>query len=173
MTRRTFNPFFKVESRKSKILWTIPSEIVDTIFRFLPELDKACFALSCKRLHACYVSYNRQRGISVLSTLPRTELLLRLQNKRWVYCTECQNLHRYSRRRHLLELGKTRERKPSTSECKAWYKQHASKTDIYPCPGTTFYQKKHSTDCRYQKETGYSAYKMFLYSYPTVLLCTP
>jgi hypothetical protein len=131
------------KSKKSKTLWKIPSEIVEIIFQLLSDLDRACFALSCKRLHSCYISYNRQRGISVLSTLPRTLLLRRLQNERWVYCGRCQNLHRYSRWQ-FLKFGWRCDPKPAISECNAWCDiQHDDKVDICPCSSITFHQKQH------------------------------
>lgn len=70
---------------------------MEIIFRFLSDIDQLCLALSCKPLRACYTSYIGRRGICPLSTLPRTELLPRLQNDRWVYCGGCRNLHRYSK----------------------------------------------------------------------------
>ena len=156
MTRRTCIPFCNilqvrdpppkvepVEPKKSKTLWKIPLEIVEIIFQLLSDLDRACFALSCKRLHAYYVSYNRQRGICVLSTLPRTLLLRRLQNERWVYCYRCQNLHRYSRWQ-FLKFGWTCDPKPAIFECNAWCDfQHDDKVDICPCSSITFHQKQH------------------------------
>lgn len=159
MTRRTCIPFCNilrvrdppprvepvepVEPKKFKTLWKIPSEIVEIIFQLLSDLDRACFALSCKRLHACYVSYNRQRGICVLSTLPRTLLLRRLQNERWVYCSRCQNLHRHSRWQ-FLKFGWRCDPKPAIFECNTWCDfQHDDKVDICPCSSITFHQKQH------------------------------
>lgn len=110
-------PLSEVESTKSEILWTIPPEVVDVIFQFLPDLDQAYFALSCTRLHAYYVSYTRRRGICVHSTLPRTELLHRLQNERWTYCSGCDNLHQSYIWRQLLEFGRKYDRKPDIFEC--------------------------------------------------------
>ena len=103
--------------QKSTTFGKIPAEIVEIIFQLLSDLDRACLALSCKRLHASCISYNRQHGISVLSTLPRTLLLRRLQNERWVYCNRCQNLHQYSRWRFL---GRRCHLEPAISECNSW-----------------------------------------------------
>jgi hypothetical protein len=140
------DPLSGVESKKSEILWRIPPEVVEIIFQFLPDLDQACFALSCKRLHASYVSYTRQRGVCVLSTLPRAELLRRLQNKRWIYCSGCQNLHRYSQWQ-LLQFRKKCGQKPSIFDCNVWcYIQHAGEVDICPCSSITFHQKQHPID---------------------------
>ncbi|CAG7971999.1 unnamed protein product [Penicillium salamii] len=167
MTRRTYIPFCNIlrvrdpppraepaEPKKSKTLWKIPLEIVEIIFQLLSDLDRACFALSCKRLHACYVSYNRQHGICVLSTLPRTLLLRRLQNERWVYCYRCQNLHRRSRWL-FLRFGWICDPKPAISECNAWCDfQHDDKVDICPCSSITFHQKQHPTEYfKSQQET--------------------
>ena len=149
------DPLSGVESKKSKILRKILPEVVEIIFQFLPDLDQACFALSCKRLHAYYVSYTRQRGICVLSTLPRTELLRRLQNNRWTYCSGCQHLHRYSICQHLhrysiwqlLPFRRECGQKPSIFDCKVWcYIQHAGEVDICPCSSITFHQKQHPID---------------------------
>lgn len=148
-----------VVPKKSKTLWKIPAEIVESIFQLLSDLDRACFALSCKRLHDCYVSYNRQHGICVVSTLPRTLLLRRLQNERWVYCNRCQNLHRYSRwqnsRWRFLQSGCRCDPKPAISECNAWCDvQHDDKVDICPCSSITFHQKQHPVEhFRAQQET--------------------
>ena len=132
----------------------IPAEVVDIIFQLLSDLDRACFALSCKRLHACYVSYNRQRGIGVLSTLPKTLLLRRLQNERWVYCCRCQNLHQYSKWQ-FLQFGWRCAPKPAISKCNAWCDvQHNDRVDICPCSSITFHQKQHPTEYfRSQSET--------------------
>ena len=73
MTRRAYIPFCNTlrvrESpptaepvkpvKKSKTLWKIPSEMVEIIFQLLSDLDRACFALSYKRLYTCYILYNR------------------------------------------------------------------------------------------------------------------
>lgn len=167
MTRRPFISFCNIlrlrdppprvepaEPKKSKTLWKILPEIVETIFQLLSDLDRACFALSCKRLHAYYVSYNRQRGICVLSTLPRTLLLRRLQNERWVYCCRCQNLHQYSRWQ-FLQFGRRCDPKPAISECNAWCDvKHDDRVDICPCLSITFHQKQHRTEYfRSQQET--------------------
>lgn len=143
-----------VEPKRSKTLWKIPAEIVEIIFQLLSDLDRACFALSCKRLHACYVLYNRERGICVLSTLPRTLLLRRLQNERWVYCCRCQNLHRHSRWQ-FLQFGRRCDPEPAISECNAWCDfQHHDKVDICPCSRITFHQKQHPIEYfRSQRET--------------------
>lgn len=133
----------KVELDKPKTLWEIPSNITDTIFQLLSDLDQACLALSCKRLHACYVSYINQCGILPHSILPRTELLHRLQNDRWGYCRVCKDLHRYSEWRPLLFVRKC-EPKPSIPQCKTWcYTENAGSVDICPCSSITFHQKQH------------------------------
>ncbi|CDM36744.1 unnamed protein product [Penicillium roqueforti FM164] len=120
-----------VEPKRSKTLWRIPAEIVEMIFQLLSDLDRACFALCCKRPHVCYVSHNKQYRISVLSKLPRTLLLRRLQNERWVYCHRCQNLHQNPRWRFLSWKC---DPQPAISECNAWCDvQHDDSVDICPC----------------------------------------
>lgn len=141
-----------VEPKRSKTLWRIPAEIVEMIFQLLSDLDRACFALCCKRPHACYVSHNKQYRISVLSKLPRTLLLRRLQNERWVYCHRCQNLHQNPRWRFLSWKC---DPQPAISECNAWCDvQHDDRVDICPCSSITFHQKQHPIEYfRSQQET--------------------
>ncbi|CAG8105450.1 unnamed protein product [Penicillium salamii] len=135
-----------VGPKKYTTLWKIPSGIVETIFQLLSDLDRACFALSCKRFHDYYVSYNKKRGISVPSTLPRTLLLRRLQNARWVYCIRCQNLHRRSKLQ-FLKSGWGCDPKPVVSKCNSWCDiQHDDKVDICPCSTVTFHQKQHPVE---------------------------
>ena len=112
---------------------------------FFSDVDQACFALSCRPLYAYYVLCAGQRGTCPLSTLPRTELLPRLQDEHWVYCSQFRDLHRYSRWRPLLFTRKC-EQKPSVSKCKVWCSENAGKVDICPCSSITFHQKQHPDD---------------------------
>lgn len=130
--------------------WGLPSEIVNIIFRFLSYLDRACFALSCKKVHEFYVSYNKKHAILVLATLPGKEFLLRLQNERWTYCDICQNLHRTIafRLKHLKfnhnKKCSPRPHEPTILNCvDLSHFQHLSQVDICPCSSMTFHQKHH------------------------------
>lgn len=148
-------PNVESESSQPQIPWGLPSEIVDIIFGHLSNLDRACFALTCKRLHDFYISYNRKYAISVLATLPGKELLQRLQNDRWVYCSICQNLHRHSRRK-TLQFDKKCSPKPFKStpilECMdVGHMQHLGQVDICPCSNITFHQKYHTNEYFQQK----------------------
>lgn len=126
-------------------LSAIPSEIVELIFQLLSDLDRACFALSCKRLHAYYVIYNKRRRICVLSSIPRTLFLRRLQNERWEYCRRCQNLHRRSRWQSLRPSWRC-DTMPTIFECNTWCNvQRDDIVDICPCSSITFHQKQHPT----------------------------
>ncbi|CAG8922093.1 unnamed protein product [Penicillium salamii] len=150
-----------VGPKKCTTLWKIPPEIVETIFQLLSDLDRACFALSCKRFHDYYISYNKKHGISVLSTLHKTLILRRLQNQRWVYCIRCQNLHRRSRwksmkcgwrfdpkpifpTKPIVPAKPMVPTQPMVPKCKSWCDiQHDDKVDICPCASITFHQKQH------------------------------
>lgn len=129
--------------RRFETTWEIPAEIVEVIFQLLSNLDRACFALSCKKVHAYYVLYNKKRGISVLSTLPRTLLLRRLQNERWVYCVRCQNLHRRSK----WQSFRCSQRFGTTSGCNSWCDpQRDDIVDMCPCWSITYHQKQHPVE---------------------------
>ena len=156
MTRRLLTPFrsllqlldppFKpksVKSRKLETQWEIPLEIVEVIFQLLSDLDRACLAVCCKKLHAYYVLYNKKHRISVLSTVPRTLLLRRLQNDRWVYCIRCENLHRRSKWRSF-RCSWTFGTKPTISECNIWCDPQSNEiVDMCPCSSITYHQKQH------------------------------
>lgn len=140
-------PLFNYDSKRSKPLWKISSDIVEIVFEFLSDVDQACFALSCKRLYVYYLSYTERRGTFSLSALSRTELLPRVQDERWVYCGGCRSLHQYSAWRLPFFVRKCEQPEPSMPGCKAWcYAKNAGKVDICPCSSITFHQKQHPND---------------------------
>ncbi|OQE17623.1 hypothetical protein PENSTE_c020G08209 [Penicillium steckii] len=151
-----------VESNKFNIFDDGPAEIVEIIFNFLSHIDRACLALSSKRLHACYVSYNKKHDIGVLSALPRIFYLHRLQNEHWEFCNKCQRLHLRSKWKalHYMKCSLM----PSTIPCNAkryqeptWYYQYFEQSgvvDICPCLNITFHQRQHAANYfRSQSET--------------------
>jgi hypothetical protein len=72
-------------------------EIVEAIFRFLVCPDQICFALNCKGIYAIYAQQKHLNSAPIFeSVIQKTDLRLRLQNKRWIYCTQCSIPHWYS-----------------------------------------------------------------------------
>lgn len=82
----------------------------------------------------------------------RTDLLLRLQDDRWKYCSQCWVLHRYSVWRALQSNWKICM-KPCASicdlagtrslKCSSLY---AGEVDTCPCNAMTFHQRQHLAD---------------------------
>lgn len=138
------DPLLTVKSKPTP--WMMPCDIVEMIFKLLRGPDRVCFALSCKRVYACYVSHNQQCKLSVLPKKPWVDFLRRLENDRWAYCGECELLHRDSKA-NALRLRSKCIRRPSILDCTAWCLiPHAGKVDICPCSSITFHQMQHECD---------------------------
>ncbi|KAL3451195.1 hypothetical protein BJX65DRAFT_304599 [Aspergillus insuetus] len=91
----------------------LPLDIFVLIIPDLPVLSKACLALSCKAFYGLLRSALNDKSLawprylaspsprreaffgSALS-LPRNELLLKLEDDRWLYCSSCLKLHPHS-----------------------------------------------------------------------------
>lgn len=82
------------------------------------------------------------RNIVDLQNWPRIQLLHRLEDKRWKYCSGCWNMHRHSAWRHPsgLSLRSSSDfpslRKPMCMPC-------AGKIDVCPCLTMTIPDKLH------------------------------
>lgn len=145
---------------KANIFERIPAEIIERILESLPDGDQICFSLSCKYTFACFHSYVKQHGAHIAQILPlrkrpmlrgnsarttRTNLLLRLQNNRWRYCSQCWSPHRYSVWRALQSNWKLYQ-KPCNSACDLAGTRslkcsslYAGEVDICPCNAMTFH----------------------------------
>lgn len=115
-TRQTKRPIdqipkYKFASRaKQRAFFPILSlddRLLHKIRRHLPPIDQVCLALSCKKLYAGSEKARRheefkfprllQIRIPILCVnskdVPRNQLLLRLENADWKYCSQCLKLH--------------------------------------------------------------------------------
>ncbi|PYI00347.1 hypothetical protein BO78DRAFT_330276 [Aspergillus sclerotiicarbonarius CBS 121057] len=148
--------------RSNTALRKIPPELVEMVFAFLPVQDQICFGLSCKYIFTCLNSYLETHQIQLRQLLPREErvmlcpnvkrrpriqLLLRLENDHWRYCSDCWTLHPHSTWLALQSLWKGLQRR-SCSECQLLQGQmccmpYAGKVDICPCVSITFRDKLH------------------------------
>ncbi|KAL2789067.1 hypothetical protein BJX66DRAFT_352281 [Aspergillus keveii] len=80
---------------------------------YLPVVSKACLALSCKSFYGLLRSALNDKSLAWLRylaspspcreasfgsarSLPRNELLLKLEDDRWLYCSSCLKLHPHS-----------------------------------------------------------------------------
>lgn len=133
----------KVEPRKCQFFRAMPLEIVGIIHQFLSSEDRACLALSCRRLYQYYISNTKDSKIFLLSSLSRNDLLRRLQNESWVYCNRCDSLHRHTKWERL-HIGKKCNPMPSIFKFLPWRPtQPVGKVDICPCSTITFHEKQH------------------------------
>ena len=98
---------FLPTTRNKKTFLSMPVEIHERIFSFLPLVGQACFALSCRPLYQTFGSVlqnDELRFPRLLWTkvedrcqnqayLPRNKLLVRLETKYWRFCGSCLKLH--------------------------------------------------------------------------------
>lgn len=142
-------PVFKrLNAQGGDTIKKVPAEMLDLILNLLSTADKICFALTCKSVYshylACLTAQNKQ--FSKLfptearpalfrnrdaETLPRVQLVRRLQNKRWRYCDVCWKLHRPSAWRWPLIKRQSRSGN--------WLcRQYAGRVEFCPCLTITF-----------------------------------
>lgn len=148
---------------KAKTFLNVPPEVVDEVFALLPGADQICFSLSCRYAFACFQIFIERHGMRAADILPwsqrpiinstrtaRSKLLLRLQNSRWVYCSQCWSLHRYSVW-HALQSNWKLYQRPCTPTCDVARTgkcslPYAGEVDICPCGRLTFHQRQHLDD---------------------------
>ncbi len=94
------------------LLPELPLDILLLIVPYLPLVSQVCLALTCKRLYrllrpalddeqlawprylASPLTLRKELGSQ--PHLPRINLLLQLEDARWLYCSDCLKLHPYS-----------------------------------------------------------------------------
>lgn len=104
---------FKSKNGLSINFKELPWEVIDQITECLPEVDQICLALSCRASWSHYQSWLRARNLKSYQLVlpesrpslghnigsedrPIVQLLRRLQDKRWKYCSGCWKLRRHS-----------------------------------------------------------------------------
>lgn len=170
----------------ASILQKVPSEIVGIIFTFLPAPDQICFSLSCKYTFACSHSFIKLHGKQISQLLPpirrpilcsnamerpRIQLLLRLENDRWKFCSQCRSLHPHSMWRALQSTRRLHQ-KSFCSEChppgaQKCYLPYAGDVDICPCLSITFHEKLHLIEACKSADT--AAYHAHEYPFANIL----
>lgn len=92
---------------RRNVVVTLPPELLHLIGSHLSLQSKACLALSCKHLHRVFGSALEAPELrlpklmlrtsrifdSPLQSHMRPQLLVRLENKKWKYCSGCLRLH--------------------------------------------------------------------------------
>jgi hypothetical protein len=124
------------------------TEVVNALFKVLPPADQICFALSCRSLYNQFLAFLRAQNQWAFQlcplgkrpalfrnidseTRPRTDLLRRLENKRWRYCSGCWKLHPRSAWRIPLSKKQLLFQKP-------YCMPYAGRVDLCPCMTITF-----------------------------------
>lgn len=136
---------------------TISSEVIQIILSFLSIPDQVCFSMSCKFVLACFRSFlkrDQMKTTRLVPTLrcssffpdtplsPRIQLLRRLQNDRWIYCSYCSILHPYSMLGAIRSLWRLPPIRHYWKLCgKACGLPYIGNVDICPCISITFYDK--------------------------------
>jgi hypothetical protein len=105
----------------------LDERILQKIYQHLSLVDQVCLSLSCKELFGLCGTIVKHKDLEFPRLLrirnpilcvnsrnvPRNQLLLRLENRRWAYCAKCLKLHprkeftRYSLRQSALERSCT------------------------------------------------------------------
>lgn len=144
------------QSRKD-IVQNVPQEIIEIVFAFLSVPDRVCFSLSCKHIFACLHSFLEAQNTRLPQLLPRekrsvlcpnakkrprNQLLLRLENNRWKYCSDCWVLHPHTKWWARFLSG------PYCPKCHLFPERTCSilpagEVDICPCLSITFRDKLH------------------------------
>lgn len=123
----------------------VPVEIVEAIFRFLLYSDQICFALSCRGIYAIYI---QQKALNFVpssrleSAIHGIDLRLRLQNKHWIYCTQCSLPHWHSMWHTIRSfLGLNHKHPNCRPSYQVWHRPpFTGQVDICPCFSMTFYK---------------------------------
>ena len=116
---KTKKPFLKSGVRPSRLhrqkpkdpkptaIFSLNDDLLRIIYEPLPIIDKVCLSLSCKRLFDLFGTIGKHEDLSFSRLLhlrvpilcvnsnhvPRNKLLLKLENRRWLYCGDCLKLH--------------------------------------------------------------------------------
>ncbi|RLL95226.1 hypothetical protein CFD26_102760 [Aspergillus turcosus] len=105
----------------------LDERILHKIYQHLSLVDQVCLSLSCKELFGLFGTIAKHKDLEFPRLLrirnpilrvnsrdvPRNQLLLRLENRRWAYCPQCLKLHprkefsRHSLRQSALERSCT------------------------------------------------------------------
>lgn len=128
------------------LIFRLPNELLLQIQLLLPLVSRACLGLSCKtfltlsgsvlrdeELRFPRIIFDRDQGLRCdKATTARCELMLRLEDDRWRYCSRCLKLHP-AREFHPLEL--------EIPACWRRCNHLAGIVDLCPCLRLTFRDK--------------------------------
>jgi hypothetical protein len=147
------------QKAESNAFQRLPPKLIQIILKLLSGADEICFALSNSAIYTCFQEYIRhyrpigddrwhpayinpsltsegrlsKRHKASFGSKYRAELLLRLGDKRSVYCGQCHNVHKRSIGRALQSYFNL---KPQCSSL------HTEVVDICPCTAMTFHNTR-------------------------------
>ena len=151
-------------------------------------------SLGCKYTFACFHSFIKLHGKQISQLLPpirrpipcsnamewpRIQLLLRLENDRWKFCSQCWSLHPHSKWRALQSTWKLHQKSfcsechpPGAQKCylpgaQKCFLPYAGDVDICPCLSITFHEKLHLIEACKSADT--AASHEHEYSYANIL----
>ncbi|CAG8176456.1 unnamed protein product [Penicillium salamii] len=93
--------------RRKNLILSLPDNVLVRIHEDLPIVDAVCLALTCKRLCSLFAATLKEKDFEFprllklrnpllclnFSKITHNQLLLRLENLRWLYCGKCLKLH--------------------------------------------------------------------------------
>lgn len=127
---------------RSSALVSQDDAVLSRICKYLSVVDQACLSLSCKTLYCklgeiakhSQLAFPRLLKIRIpilcvnSPNVPRNQLLIRLQDRHWSYCSKCLKLHPRKEFKRWLLLSS-----PWRRACS----DHAGVVDICPCISLT------------------------------------
>lgn len=148
LTRISLISFRRFRNKEHTMINSLNDGLLTRIYEHLPLVDKACLSLTCKRLFGLFgtvtkdtkfvfprLLYIRVPILCVNSKdVPRNQLLLRLENRRWAYCAHCLKLH------PRKEFTRSDLGSPSLERRCSLF---AGIVDLCPCNSLTLRQRDH------------------------------
>ncbi|KAL2865293.1 uncharacterized protein BJX67DRAFT_383032 [Aspergillus lucknowensis] len=148
--------FGSEEERKDPAIFALSPPLLREIFDLLSPIDQICLFLSCVKFYREFefaVNYDEFSFPRLLHTntqpsanpenVPRNQLLVRLEDSRWAFCSACVNLHRRKEftPRSALKIS------PFKRRCMP----NAGIVDLCPCASVTYRDCLHIA--KYLRET--------------------
>lgn len=97
----------RTKVRKDSFILSLDERILAKIYQYLPLVDQICLSISCKKFFGLFGTIVKHKDFTFPRLLsirvpilcsrskdvPRNQLLLRLENHRWAFCSRCLKLH--------------------------------------------------------------------------------
>lgn len=160
---------FQVEAREDPAILRLDDRVVDRIHEHLSLVDRACLSLCCKRFFDLYGTVVKHKAFTFPrllrirvplmvgnQALPRNQLLLRLENRRWACCWGCLKLHPRTEFPWISHLHR-----PLDRSCAAY----AGIVDLCPCISLTLRGRERLINFLKSSPKPETKYGHFLYTF--------